>query len=439
MERPNIVYIHSHDTGRYAQPYGHPVAMSNYQRIADEGILFRQAYSAAPTCSPSRAALLTGQSPHASGMMGLAHRGFRLQDPGQHLARVLRDAGYHTLLAGVQHLIRTVDVGLLGYQDVIGKGSDAELSAAAFLDTRPTHPFFLDVGFAETHREGRHFHPDGPQGGEGEYLRPPAPLPDVPEIRAEIASYWDAARTLDAKVGVVLNALDRNGLAENTLVLCTTDHGIAFPRMKCNLTDHGIGVLLMLRWPHRFAGGRVTDALVSHIDLFPTLCEVAQVDSPDWLAGKSLMPLLTGSTDEVNEAVFAEVTYHAAYEPMRAVRTSRFKYIRRFEPRESPVLPNCDDSASKDYLLARGWRSLPPATEQLYDIVFDPNEASNLVGNPRYEEILNEMRGRLERWMTETNDPLLNGPVLPFPGLQYNDVDGLSPNEPVLVASGDLR
>lgn len=432
MERPNILYIHSHDTGRYAQPYGHSVAMPNYQRLADEGILFRQAFSAAPTCTPSRAALLTGQSPHASGLLGLAHRGFRLNDPSQHLARVLRDAGYHTLLAGVQHVIAAKDVEQTGYQDVIGKASDAELSAAAFLDSRPTHPFFLDVGFAETHRSGRHFHPEGPQGGDGRYLRAPAPLPDVPEIRAEMASYWEAAKTLDAKVGVVLDALDRNGLAENTLVVCTTDHGIAFPRMKCNLTDHGIAVLLMLRWPHRFAGGRVTDALVSHLDLFPTLCELIQIDAPQWLTGKSLVPLLTGSAEEIREEIFAEVTYHAAYEPMRAVRTRQFKYIRRFEPRESPVLPNCDDSASKDYLLAHGWRTVPPATEQLYDLIFDPNETNNLVGDTRYSETLMTMRGRLDDWMHETQDPLLHGPVFPFPGIQYNDADGESPNEAVL-------
>ncbi|NLF01445.1 MAG: sulfatase-like hydrolase/transferase, partial [Anaerolineales bacterium] len=90
MNRPNILYIHSHDTGRYVQPYGHAIATPNIQRLADEGILFRRAFSAAPTCSPSRAALLTGQCAHSSGMLGLAHRGFCLNDVRQHLVHTLR-------------------------------------------------------------------------------------------------------------------------------------------------------------------------------------------------------------------------------------------------------------------------------------------------------------------------------------------------------------
>src|SRR5690606_25386251 len=104
LDRPNIVYFHSHDTGRYIRPYGHALDTPNYQRLAEEGLLFRQAYPSAPTCSPSRAGLLTGQTPHAAGMLGLAHRGFRLNDPTRHLATTLRDAGYSTTLAGVQHV-----------------------------------------------------------------------------------------------------------------------------------------------------------------------------------------------------------------------------------------------------------------------------------------------------------------------------------------------
>src|SRR5680860_1807744 len=100
----NVIYLHSHDTGRHVQPYGYGVSTPNLQWLAEEGVLFRQAFNAAPTCSPSRAALLTGQSPHAAGMLGLAHRGFRLSDPSQHLATVLRDGGYRTALLGVQHV-----------------------------------------------------------------------------------------------------------------------------------------------------------------------------------------------------------------------------------------------------------------------------------------------------------------------------------------------
>src|SRR5580658_10425869 len=104
--RPNIVYVHSHDSGRYLQPYGQSVPTPNLQQLAQEGILFRKAFSAAPTCSPSRAALLTGLNPHSSGMLGLAHRGFSLNDYGQHIVHTLKPAGYTSVLAGLQHVAK---------------------------------------------------------------------------------------------------------------------------------------------------------------------------------------------------------------------------------------------------------------------------------------------------------------------------------------------
>jgi N-sulfoglucosamine sulfohydrolase len=184
---------------------------------------------------------------------------------------------------------------------------------------------------------------------------------------------WD----LDQGIGAVLNALDETGLAENTLVICTTDHGIAFPRMKGNLTDHGIGVMLIVRGPGGFRSGQVCDALVSHIDVFPTICELLHVDPPRWLQGVSLLPLVRGEKGELHEAIFAEVTYHAAYEPQRAVRTQRWKYIRRFDHHLGPVLPNCDDSPSKDLLIRYGWKERSRPLEQLYDLVFDPRASAN--------------------------------------------------------------
>src|SRR6188472_1598158 len=127
----NVLYLHSHDTGRYLQPYGHGCETPNLQRLAEQGVLFRNAYSAAPTCSPSRAALLTGQSPHSAGMLGLAHRGFRLHDPTQHLAAVLRDNGYRTALAGMQHVYHG-DASAIGYaQTLAERGAGAATITAA--------------------------------------------------------------------------------------------------------------------------------------------------------------------------------------------------------------------------------------------------------------------------------------------------------------------
>jgi arylsulfatase A-like enzyme len=249
-----------------------------------------------------------------------------------------------------------------------------------------------------------------------------------------MAAFKASASILDMSIGIVLEALDKNGLAENTLVICTTDHGIAFPGMKCNLTDHGIGVMLIMRGPGGFTGGDVCDAMVSHIDLFPTICDLLEIEHPEWLQGNSMMPLIRGEVDEINDEIFTEVTYHAAYEPQRAVRTKRWKYIRRFEERNTPVLPNCDDSPSKDVWLKHGWRERHVPQEQLYDLIFDPNETHSLADDPLMADILDEMRGRLEQWMCATDDPILNGPVPAPSGTRFNDPDGLSPSEEPLVA-----
>ena len=399
-------------------------------------MLFRQAFCAAPTCSPSRAALLTGQSAHSSGMLGLAHRGFSLDDPRQHILYTLGAVGYRSTLIGVQHVAERDEQ--VGYDEIVSVESrhvaGVAPAAASYLAGRPQQPFFLSVGFSETHRE---FPTPGP-ADDARYCLPSAPLPDTLETRQDMAAYQASARVLDGGVGTVLAALETSGLAGRTLVICTTDHGIAFPGMKCNLTDHGIGVMLIMRGPGGFFGGHVCDAMVSHVDIFPTICDLLELDAPCWLEGRSMMPLVRGEVDQINEQIFAEVTYHAAYEPQRAVRTPGWKYIRhyggrRHGGRRTPVLPNCDDGPSKDVWLRRGWGDRAVSDEQLYDLVFDPNEADNLAGDPGVADMLAHMRARLDDWMAATGDPLLGGPVPAPPGARVNDPDGLSPREPVLV------
>jgi len=429
MGRPNILYIHSHDTGRYIQPYGHAIATPNLQRLAEQGVLFRQAFCAGPTCSPSRAALVTGQSPHSCGMIGLAHRGFSLIDHGRHVCHTLRRAGYFTGLIGVQHEARGPNVEKLGYEKVFKtNGARAGVMAplaVEFLTSAPPQPFFLSVGCGDTHRDFSESDPiDAPL-----YSLPPAPIPDTPVTRRDMAAFKKRARAIDEAWGTVFAALEATGLADHTLVICTTDHGIAFPGMKCNLTDHGIGVMLVLRGPGGFLGGQVVDALVSQIDLFPTICQVAGIDRPAWLEGESVVPLVTGQAERIHEEIFSEVTYHAAYEPMRCVRTTRYKYVRRFDDRGRPVLANCDDSPSKDLWRAHGWRDRPVARDELYDLIFDPNEAHNIAADGAALPVLTDLRGRLEAWMCRTDDPLLKGPVPAPPGAVISDPDDLSPRD----------
>ena len=188
--------------------------------------------------------------------------------------------------------------------------------------------------------------------------------------------------------------------------------------------------MLMMRGPGGFDGGKVVDAMVSHVDVFPTICELAGLDRPPWLQGTSFLPLVDGRAESVREEVFAELNYHACYEPLRAVRTSRYKYIRRFEVRPGPVLPNYDDNVSKDLLMAAGWAARPQQAEYLFDLVFDPCETCNLAGDPSHAATLADMRSRLDRWMRQTRDPLLAGSVKPWPGMVVNDINGTSPQGP---------
>ena len=425
MSKPNILYLHSHDTGRYIQPYGHAVHTPNLQRLAEEGVLFRQAFTVNPTCSPSRAALLTGQRALNSGMIGLAHRGFQLHDYKQHVANALRTGGYVSALAGVQHIISGKRVGDIGYDRVLDTNNQKGYeSAIEYLDNAPSEPFFLSCGFSHTHREFPMEHPED----DVRYTLPPAPLPDTPETRKDMARFKACARELDRRMGLVLEALERNGLAENTLVVCTTDHGIAFPRMKCNLEDSGTGVMLIVRGPGGFGGGKVVDAMVTHMDIYPTLCDLVGVDHPDWLQGKSLLPLVDGSTEKLHDAIFTEVNWHASYEPKRAVRTDRYKLVRRFDGRKTAVLPNCDAGESKSYWMDNDWPHQPVYKEALFDLVFDPNETNNLIDRPEMAEVASDLRARLEKWMRETGDPLLEGPVEAPEDAVANPVDDVNPS-----------
>ena len=432
--RPNILYLHSHDTGRWVQPYGYPVPTPNIQRLADQGLLFRHAFCAVPTCSGSRACLLTGQHGQSNGMLGLAHRGFSLNDYNHHIVHTLHEVGYHTTLIGEQHIAKEPEV--IGFDRVI-KTEDFRVAdvAPTAIDTLRELPreeaWLLSVGFFETHRE--FFAPSSVR--DALYSQPPANLPDVPEVRRDMAAFKASGRSLDQGVGAVLEALDEYGHADDTLIIFTTDHGLAFPGAKATLYDRGLGVMLILRGPGGFSGGHVHDGLVSHIDVFPTVCELLGIDRPDWLQGVSLMPVTEDVHRPVRDEIFAGATWHVAYEPQRCIRTPRFKYIRRYGDRDLPVLANCDDSPSKDVLLRGGWAERPIAHEQLYDLLFDPNEVDNLVDVPEHTAVLSELRTRLDRWMEETDDPLRFGHVDPPPGVELNAPDQRSPLDPTFVVA----
>lgn len=443
MKKWNIVYMHTHDSGRYWSPYGYALPTPNLMDFARESTLFRHCYCAGPTCSPSRAALLTGRSPHACGMMGLAHRGWQLHDYSQHLAAFLNRQGYHTALCGIQH--EAPDAGMIGYKEILGsqafdmgateqsmeKWDESNTDAACrFLgeSEKGGEPFFLSMGWFNTHRE----FPAAKSDIRPDYLAVPLPLYDCDNNRKDMAGYHESVRVVDRCVGEMMDALRKNHLLDHTIVLMTTDHGIAFPRMKCNLYDTGIGVGLMVRFPGNPLAGRATDALVSQLDLFPTLCEMIGVDQPAWLEGTSMMPLFEGKSASIRDEIFSEVTYHASYEPMRCIRTERYKLIRFFDFHNGIVPSNIDDSLSKDFLFQNGFRQTVRDREYLFDLCLDPYERENVAGRQEYHDIYNALSTRLGKWMEKTSDPLLySGIRVPKPaGARVNTLLCESPRIP---------
>lgn len=431
----NIVLIHAHDCGRSIQPYGWPVATPHLMAFAREGVLFRKAFSAAPTCGPSRAAMLTGEYPHQCGMFGLpGGQGWQLNDPSRHLVHTLNRAGYLTALAGVQHEVSHADLSPLGYARLLDtRAQKGEFypetldRVEEFLNEPHDRPFFLSVGIDEPHRnniarpeigvgnESARFSKTryyDPEKLDWRYTAPPPWLPDIPEMRKDAESFNEGVRILDENVGRVLAMLRHRGLEENTLVILTTDHGIEFTGGKKTLRDEGTGVFLMLRGPGGFRGGKVVEGLVSHLDVYPTILEVIGHEHPPWLQGRSLVRLAADSSVPHHDAIFTEQTYHGPLEAIRAVRTERYKLVLRHDPvahrmrHDGPTGPLMESLGAYDRPLGR---------EELYDLYLDPMEACNRAGDPALAQIQADLRERIDRWMLETGDCFPSGKFPPVP------------------------
>lgn len=429
----NVLYIHTHDTGRYIQPYGYQMPTPNMQRLAEEGTLFRHAYCAGPTCSPSRAGLLTGMMPHTCGMLGLAHRGFQLNDYNQHLTRYLKENGYETVLCGMQHEAPKTE--MLGYDLVLADYQDgnkiedfvsADLSYAQkvgdYLKEKRDKPFFLSFGMQSTHR----IFPEIDDKVNPDYIMPPFPIYDNKQSREDMAGFISSVAVADKCVGIVMESLKESGLDKDTLVIYTTDHGIAFPKMKCNMYDTGIGVSLIVRYPENRMKGKAVDSLVSQIDIFPTICEILKLEKPLWLQGRSMRPILEGSTLKIRNELFSEVNFHAAYEPMRCIRTERYKLIKFYDNHDAVVPANIDDGLSKNFLIQSGYLEGKREKEMLFDLYLDPIERINLIEDDRYKEVYQDLSKKLCRWMKETKDPILSGRVSKPKDAVVNTMDCLS-------------
>ena len=422
----NILLLHCHDLGRLLGTYGaSTVTTTHLDALAVESTLFESAFATSPHCSPARASLFTGAYPQQHGVLGLTHEpfGWDLEDPTTHLAHRLKRQGFGTELIGVHHESRTLPDDELavrlgfdrvrtgGNRDVVVERTTAALERAAASD----RPFYLQVGFHEPHRTPSPHDRAGVMGFLGDGVVPddtrgssiPPYLRDTPEAREEIAELQGAVRQMDEGVGAILRRLDELGLADDTIVVFTTDHGLALPRAKCTLYDAGTGVALLLRVPDRPAWrGRRVPQLVSHVDVVPTLLELASDAAASDASGTSLVPLVEQDSP-VREYAFGQLSHHIYFDPKRSVRSASAKLIVNFSNAPRAMDPT------------QSWmhRCLPidltgptigtsPVME-FYDLLDDPDELRNVVHLPERQPQIAELAVALWEWMRSTDDPLL--------------------------------
>lgn len=409
---PDIVLITADDlSAEDIEPYGHPtIRTPRLLRLAGEGMRFERAFLTSASCSPSRCSTLTGRYPHATGAG-------RLHDPLPEdqvtFLEPLRRAGYYVATAGKWHFGKAARSRFDRIDPETPPGGAGTWIEA--IRARPRdRPSFLWLAAADPHRPYEGDTPGTPHP-PADVVVPPY-LPDTEETREDFARYYAAVERLDALVGAALDEIDRGPDAARTLVLFMSDNGRPFPRAKPTLYDAGVRTPLLLRWPGRAAPGAVSGALVSAVDLAPTILEAAGLPAAGTMQGRSLLPILAEPRAVVREAAFAEHNWHDHPARERMVRTPRYKYIRNYYP-ALPATPPGDIVQSPTWramerLFAAG--ALPPhqanpliaprPIEELYDVGRDPHELENRAGDPAFGEVLMEMRRLYAGWQRDTDD-----------------------------------
>ncbi len=412
--RPNILLVHCHDLGTYLGPYpGNCAITPQADRLAAEGVVLDRHFAAAPTCSPSRASMVTGLVPHRHGLMGLQNGAiWNMDESIPTIPGLLREAGYDTACFGVWHVN---DRPYASGFDVFDPESRCE-TVATNLESYLRHrgngrPFFAMAGFFEPHRDFTDCWPDRP---DPDRLSVPDYLPDIPESRLEMSNFYGDVARADQSLGAILDTLAACGLEESTLVMFTADHGIAMPLAKGTLYDRGSHIAGILRYPGQLPAGARYRELTSNLDLLPTFLEAAGGPAvPAGLDGISFWSGIAGDRHRPRERVYCELTWHDFYEPMRSIRTGRHKLIRNFEVR--PGLQLAGDIQQSPIVPYMRWqlRSHQRPEYELYDLAADPGEAENLAGEDDWQEVQAGLARQLQAHLAGTGDPILGGPVEP--------------------------
>jgi N-sulfoglucosamine sulfohydrolase len=429
----NVLLIVSDDQGRDLGAYGSGVRTPNIDALAAKGTLFTEAFATVSSCSPSRAVIYSGLYSHSNGMYGLAH-----DVHNQHflpwvktLPQLLKSAGYATALVGKKHILPDAalpfDAELApeqaGNRDVAHMASEMK----RFIDASNDKPFFVIVGFSDPHRAPQNFGntQTWPQTTRAPYdaakLTVPAHLPDLPEVRQDLAEYYESVSRLDSGIGLLLEAIKSSGHAEDTLVIYLSDNGRPFPRAKTTLYDTGIHLPLVISSPAQRQRGILNEAMVSWIDIAPTILDWtgAKASADYQLPGRSLLPILDRQRPAGWDRVFASHGFHEIhqYYPMRALRTRQYKYILNLA-HQLPFPIAGDVASSPSWQAVQKQKSprlgdvpleafLQRPREELYDLTQDPTESKNVVDDSEHSAALASLRKELQQFRRATKDPWL--------------------------------
>jgi N-sulfoglucosamine sulfohydrolase len=429
--KPHIVLFisddHSwHDVGAYGAT---DVRTPNLDKLASEGMKFEYAIAASPTCSPSRAAMFTGQYPMRNG----AHANHSLIREGvKTLPSYMKELGYRVVIAGKTHIgpreqfpfeyLKESNVMPPGKKHVLWTDLNTNVIDAMLASHDKSQPLCLVVASHSPHV----YWPDTKDYDPAKINLPPYLL-DTPETRAARCKYFGDVTHMDVQVGEVRASLERHGFAPNTLFMFAADQGAQFPFAKWNLYDAGIRVPLLVAWPGKVKAGTSTAAMVSLIDLLPTMMEAAgSVPPSNDLDGKSIMPVLRGEASQHDEATFAVHTGDKDMNrtPMRSIRTDRWKYILNLKPETKYTTHISDAGDGREYWVS--WEQLAerdkhaaavvaryrkrPA-EELYDVASDPYELKNLADDPQHAKTLAELREKLKAWRLQQGEDLDKVPM----------------------------
>ncbi|MFL6576524.1 MAG: sulfatase [Povalibacter sp.] len=437
----NVLLIIADDQGLDLGVYGNSTLKTPVlDALAGRGTLFTEAFATVSSCSPSRSVIYTGLYSHSNGMYGLAHdvHNQHLLPSVRTLPQLLKSAGYRTALVGKKHILPDAALPfdaelapeISGNRDVAFMAREAQ----KFMSANREQPFFMIVGFSDPHRAAENFGNTREWPGFARVTYDPAKvlvpphLPDLPEVRRDLADYYESVSRLDSGIGLVLKALHDTQHDADTLVIYLSDNGRPFPGAKTTLYDEGIHMPLIISSPAQTKRGVRNEAMVSWIDITPTILDWTQSKAaPDsHLRGRSLLPILEQSAPSGWDRIFASHGFHeiSQYYPMRALRTREFKYIVNLaSPLEFPIAGDIASSLSWKAIQARpaaglGRRSLEAflhrAPEELYDLRKDPDEIHNLASNPAFADQLRRLRADMQEFRKDTHDPWLPGEASVF-------------------------